>query len=755
MKIGSIITFACEQWRVLDIGVNRALIISEKMMAFRVYNDRRNNFVNWEYCSVRKFLNGKFFDSLKEEDKAGILETDIENKGNLRFDTPGCDITRDKIFLLSLEEVDKYFENDESRVTKDDNGWGQWWWLRSPGDTLDSAALVDDEGKVDAEGQYVNNKNGGVRPALWINLQKGMKGSLKMGANNDKATQVIDGMNMLAGLTEFKAYMNELDAIRPYMSKWGGRADFPVQHLLFAVDPGNGCSTAAKILHEYLRESGLNGKSASDYQDYKYKEMEFSKYPDDSNYFVTSEYMKALPDEINEASPGVLLIDIEQWLNHLESDLFTDLLDLCWDLRSKITFIFKVPYLDEGALARVHSRLDDIINVRLIHFHPYTDEELSEAVISHLHDFGINWDKSTLSHLRFILTEERNDRRFHGMQTISKLGTEFVIAKARNASLKLNNAPPDIFTDEDFDIKTLENDERPGFEQLDELIGLTEVKRRISELVVSFKADKKLSEGGLTPPCFHMVFTGSPGTGKTTVARIIGKIFRENGLLRVGDLFEINRFDLVGEYVGQTGPKTVERCRAAMGSIMFIDEAYLLSEALAGRTADFGREAIGALVAEMENHRDKFVVIMAGYEDEMEKLFEVNPGLRGRIPHKLFFPNYTRDELFEIFKMQIEKKHVYDNEFIDKVHEFFTNLNDDFLSAKEFGNARFVRNLIERLRIKALLRLHGNTPEGAGQRLPLLVTDFESAVTDEDLLGINKKETRRRIGFLTESGLQV
>jgi SpoVK/Ycf46/Vps4 family AAA+-type ATPase len=140
----------------------------------------------------------------------------------------------------------------------------------------------------------------------------------------------------------------------------------------------------------------------------------------------------------------------------------------------------------------------------------------------------------------------------------------------------------------------------------------------------------------------------------------------------------------------------------------------------------------------------------------MEKLFETNAGLRGRIPHKLHFPNYSREELFEIFKMKAEKKHECDEALLKNVQEFFNNLDDEFIKSDEFGNARFVRNLIERLRVKALLRLQGDFQPEPGQRLPLIATDLECALMDEDIKGINKKEKRRRIGFYAENtGLQV
>ena len=785
MVIGSVIEFGHIRWRVLDVRKDTALVISEKILETRAFNEEFNSITTWGNCSMRQYLNGEFLSTFGEDDRKNIIEKEVGNRGNHWYEIENEEDTNDKVFLLSIEEADMYFGNsydyineighyyslskddyvkgdfmthitndhDSKRIARDEHDWAGWWWLRTTGEDHTSIALVDSNGRIDVEGQILNTI-GGMRPAMWINLQEGMRE--KMSEASGKTSQILSKMNGLAGLAEFKAYMYELDKVRPYISKWAKRLDFPIQHFLFAVDPGNGCSTAAELLHEYLNETELYGKHPSNYKSFGLKEMEFKRFHDDNRDIYTTEYMKNLPDEIKSAASGVLVLNIEDWLNHLEADIFADMLDICWEMRNQITFIFTVPYLDEGVLTRVHARLEDIMNVRLMHFHPYTEEELINALKNHLQEFDIRIDDSALPFIKHLLTEERNDRRFYGMQTISKLGTELVLAKARNASLNLNDAPSDMLTSDDFYIADVEENEKPASEQLDELIGLEEVKKRVYELIATFKVDKQFAEKDSAPPSFHMVFTGSPGTGKTTVARIIGKMFRESGLLRIGDLLEVNRFDLVGEFIGQTGPKTVERCRAAFGSILFIDEAYSLGQGSEDNTRDFGREALVALVAEMENNRDKFVVIMAGYEDDMDTMFKVNSGLRSRIPHSLHFPNYSRDELFEIFKMQVSKKHECDDEVFDKVKEYFAGLSNEYMESKEFGNARFVRNLVERLRIKALLRLQSDiTSMPAGQKLPLIATDLESAISDEDLSRANQKDKRRRIGFYADAGKGV
>jgi SpoVK/Ycf46/Vps4 family AAA+-type ATPase len=331
-----------------------------------------------------------------------------------------------------------------------------------------------------------------------------------------------------------------------------------------------------------------------------------------------------------------------------------------------------------------------------------------------------------------------------------------MLLKAANAAGRIRGVQEDVLTELDF-IHMSGQDESDGsisgYERFDSMVGLQEIKKRVEEIVISIKAQKLLGNNGSDEgkPCYHMMFTGNPGTGKTEVARIIGRIFRENGLLSSGDLLEVSRVDLVGEYIGQTGPKTAALCHSALGSVLFIDEAYLLAAGYSkADNRDYGAEAIGALIAEMENHREQFVVILAGYRDEMERLFTINPGLAGRIPHRIHFGNYSKEELFEIFKIQVQNRYQMEDGFFDRARDYFLSLPGEFTSSKDFGNARFVRNLTERIRIKALLRMNGEAP-GKDGRLRLLKADLELALEDRDIKGLNEKRKRSRLGFYIEN----
>ena len=565
--------------------------------------------------------------------------------------------------------------------------------------------------------------------------------------DNSDVKRALKRIEYLKGADEFKDYIKELEAMRPILAKWNGIDDFPSRHLLFAINPGNGCSTILENFQDYISSSGLY--YGADKENSRSSLAEMTLEYNDHATIIMKDVFEEFESDIYQYTPGIIGIHIDEWLDKLDSPYFVDLLKYCEVLRHRNIYVFIVPYLEEEMLSRVQRVLNDILNVRLIHFPEYTDDELAETVAENLLEFGIKVDPSADKYLKHMIIKEKSDGKFYGMQSMKKITTELALLKAGHSS------SPDMLTQEDFN-EIIDDDyfssSISGYERFDSLIGMQDIKKSVEEMVLSIKAQKQLNIEGFDDekPCYHMMFTGNPGTGKTEVARIIGRIFRENGLLSVGDMLEVSRFDLVGEYIGQTGPKTVALCKSAMGSVMFIDEAYLLASGRnLSNNRDYGVEAIGALIAEMENSRDKFIVILAGYKDEMEKLCEINPGLAARIPYRLHFENYTREGLFDIFKTMIKDKYIYDESFLSKAEAYFKKLPDELMASKEFGNARFVRNLVERIRIKAVIRMTEKEVEGI-KKIEFLPSDFDNAVSDKDIKNLNKKGRKTRIGYITD-----
>lgn len=230
-------------------------------------------------------------------------------------------------------------------------------------------------------------------------------------------------------------------------------------------------------------------------------------------------------------------------------------------------------------------------------------------------------------------------------------------------------------------------------EKLASFVGLTKLKQTVKEIYATHAINEQRQNMGLTPAkqVLHMLFKGNPGTGKTTVARQLAKIYFEMNILSKGHFIEAERADLVGEYIGQTAQKTRALIQKSMGGILFIDEAYSLAR---GGEKDFGKEAIDTLVTHMENKKNDFVLILAGYPTEMERFLQLNPGLKSRFPFIIDFQDYNTDQLIQIARqMALEKEYELTKEAEWKLRAYLYRKRQT--SIDHFSNARYVRNLIE------------------------------------------------------------
>ncbi len=239
--------------------------------------------------------------------------------------------------------------------------------------------------------------------------------------------------------------------------------------------------------------------------------------------------------------------------------------------------------------------------------------------------------------------------------------------------------------------------------ELNELIGLRKVKELIYEFEAFLWVQQRRRESGLKaePQVLHMVFKGNPGTGKTTVAGIIGRMLKELGFLEKGHIVSVERADLVGEFIGHTAQKTREHIKKAVGGVLFIDEAYSLAR---GGEKDFGKEAIDTLVKGMEDHKNELVVILAGYHDEMEWFLRQNPGLRSRFPVHIDFPDYTVSELMMIIEHMLrERDYRLDPDARMRVLTWLKEPGMDRVISQ--GNARLIRNIVEKAIRRQAVRL--------------------------------------------------
>jgi len=265
-------------------------------------------------------------------------------------------------------------------------------------------------------------------------------------------------------------------------------------------------------------------------------------------------------------------------------------------------------------------------------------------------------------------------------------------------------------------------EENFAYKELKQMVGLKEIKDLVDRIVAMYKIQKKRQEMGLKMQnnALHMLFTGNPGSAKTTVARLMTRILYDEGVILNKKIVECGRGDLVGKYVGWTAKQVKAKFAEAREGILFIDEAYSLIDE---RNGSFGDEAINTIVQEMENHREDVIVIFAGYPEKMEKFLEKNEGLRSRIAFHLDFPNYNNEELIDILKL-MTKKNGYECE--DAVYEKCADIFDNVTEKKDYGNGRYVRNLLEHAIMKQSRRL---MKDGGGidekQIRCLLAEDFE------------------------------
>lgn len=265
-------------------------------------------------------------------------------------------------------------------------------------------------------------------------------------------------------------------------------------------------------------------------------------------------------------------------------------------------------------------------------------------------------------------------------------------------------------------------------QQLDSLIGLHSVKELINEIQAFVEIQQRRAAFNLAadPIVLHSIFMGNPGTGKTTVARIIGQLFLEMGVLQKGHLVEVERADLVAEYIGQTAQRTREQLRRASGGILFIDEAYSLAR---GGEKDFGKEAIDTIVKTMEDQRSNLVVILAGYSAPMEDFLETNPGLRSRFPIIIRFPDYTTFELFRIAEQMLQQREYQLSKAARrKLLAMIEELKRT--DSVNFGNARTIRNIIEKaIRKQAVRLVNLNSPTRA-QLMEIAAEDLQEVRDD-------------------------
>ena len=482
---------------------------------------------------------------------------------------------------------------------------------------------------------------------------------------------------------------------------------------LFSVNTGNGFKTSIKMLDTLLRDCGLF-KNPS--------EPENFVLPVPSSEECGQKIINIIGSLKNYLSvPRIITIDISSWLGHTGQSEFKNLLMSIFRHNTQCLIIFRIPYIKETLLNEALADISDVISIHPVVFEPFTQEELRQLAKGMIAPYGFSFTEEAMQEFDQRIEDEKSDGYFYGVHTVKKIigsivrKMEIVNTGEQGCSVITREA---VIDEQNASNETIEH----GFDDFSSMIGMDTVEMRLREVVNQIHYARSTGMG--KKPCMHMFFVGNPGTGKTTVARILGNELKKQNILRVGKFFEHNGRDLCGQYVGQTAPKTEAICHQAYGSILFIDEAYSLASD--NSSNDYGKEAISTLITEMENHYDDLVVIFAGYPEEMEQLLALNPGMRSRVPYTIEFPNYSREDLYLIFSKISSAHFPHAPGFDEEARRFFLRISQQLLESKSFGNARFVRNLYERVWGKATARCARN----GTSNIELTVEDFEDAISE-------------------------
>ncbi|MBR0090095.1 MAG: AAA family ATPase [Lachnospiraceae bacterium] len=540
-----------------------------------------------------------------------------------------------------------------------------------------------------------------------------------------------------AFLAEFETVIKSAKRLRMESAIWR-------TNLLLAMDDGYGITTTLNRIADLMEKNGFRftGKTSPRILEYRIpdrqqdQEQVFDQIAEKTKSLYTEEEKRG---HRSETAPVIICLDISTLLGSSRERFLHEQLNRLTGTKASFLYVFRVPFLEETALRAVQQTLSDLLVIRRISVEQLPNDVFAAFLVNHLRKSGFTIPDEEEENFEKLILMEKRDGRFHGLRTMERLAADITYHKLAEGNDDTAIREADLSSYYSF---MTEEDEEDPMEALEAMCGMENVREKIDEIVAQIQSYREQKKQGrkLTAPAMHMRFVGNPGTGKTSVARLVARIFRNKGILKKGFFFEIKARDLCGRYVGETAPKTSRFCRDALGSILFIDEAYSLYRG--DSRVDYGIEAIETLITEMEMNRDNLIVIMAGYEEEMKELLESNSGLASRIPYEIRFRNYSREELKEIFFSMIPDGFSYSDEFDRAIRSYIDSIPEDALNSRQFGNGRTIRNLYERVWAKAAFRLQAEE----GKVISFSEEDVQAAIADTEFRQMYMN-TKSRIGF--------
>ncbi len=539
--------------------------------------------------------------------------------------------------------------------------------------------------------------------------------------------EIMKDINSLVGLADVKDKINELLKYLDYSKKINVEG-FANLNMIFKGNSGTGKTTIARLLAELFYQLGFVSEN---------KIIEVS-----SKDLIGSHLGETAPKTqaiIDSALDGVLFIDEAHTIMASKGGNTSNYPAECMATICRAMDLYKNRLI--VIFAGYTKEMNDFINCNQglmsrigyeLEFPDFSQKELVQIFNNEVKENEFTLEDGVISKIEKIIMKNKIGRNFGNARFVMNLFDRLVVTHAGNCEDE-NNLK--IITNRDVEIynETKKDKARTVDEILEEmnsLIGLEKVKETLDGFVSIIELNKKLNR----VPDFnmHMIFKGNAGTGKTTVARLLAEIYYNLGYIKNNKLVEVQSQDLIGEFLGQTGPKTQAVIESALDGVLFIDEAYAIMEHN-GTNASYSAECVATLLKAMEDYQGRLIIIFAGYTEEMRRFRDLNPGLKSRVGYEINFEDYSLEELLKIYDKKVKDKGFKSSKQARaKVENILKNAKE----VENFGNGRFVENLVQKIIIEHARK----TRE---------VTDMERLLTfeEEDVSEIKAEESKKRIGF--------
>ncbi len=550
--------------------------------------------------------------------------------------------------------------------------------------------------------------------------------------------ETMKEIDELIGMTKIKTELRNLSKFLKYnkkLEKVNGKLKSLNLHMVFSGNAGTGKTTVARLLADILYNMGY---------------IEERKITEITPKDLIGEYLGQTAPKarktIENALGGILFIDEAYGLaantgggKGYGQEAIVELLKCMEDYQDRLVIIF----------AGYHDEMNDFVSLNpglksriryYFDFEDYNEDELIQILYMKLRRLNLTIDNEAVKTLKRTISFNMKATNFGNGRYVDNLVNNLLIKHSLNMPDEDDTNLLNITLDDVNDLsETNDISIDDIFKSLDKLIGLSKIKEELRQLVDYLQYNKKLEKLNIYPKNLnlHMAFSGNAGTGKTTVARLLADIFYNLGYIPENRLIEITAKDLMGEYLGQTAPKVKRQIENALGGVLFIDEAYSLTQ---HSSNSYGQEAIAELLVSMEKYYDRLIIVFSGYEKEMKDFINTNPGLKSRIGKSFIFEDYTVDELADILV-----KFVNDNKLkiTDSAIDKFKKLVESSMKIKNFGNARWVRNSFD----KILLKHSTNTKDSDNEEELIIITE-----NDIDIEEMKKAQStvKSKFGFDTE-----